>query len=145
MSDIPAYPIQSSAMRPVTKITIVGIRLGVVALAAYWIVIFFGTHIPASGHESPDLISDKVKHYGAFFGLGLMMCYVTTSTRLWRRFLAIAGAGMLYAAVDEVTQYFSPGRVPDFLDFLADSAGLLSAISIYLVARYYFRRVVCPS
>ena len=53
MSIIPAYPIQGSTMRPVTKITILGLRLGVVALAVYWAVIFLGTHLPAAVSITP--------------------------------------------------------------------------------------------
>ena len=31
---------------------------------------------------------------------------------------------MAYAAIDEITQNFIPGRYPDVLDFAADAAGL---------------------
>ena len=37
---IPAYPIDTSEMRPVTKISVFGVRLAFVVLAAYWLVIF---------------------------------------------------------------------------------------------------------
>ncbi len=139
MSNIPAYPIRGSAMRPVTKITILGLRLGVVVLIAYWALIFLGTHLPAAADFSPK-ISDKTKHFGAFWGLGTLMCYVTTSQQLWRRFGTIAIVGLAYAAVDEMTQQLIPGRVADLWDFAADAAGLLTAIALYLAAKGIARR-----
>ncbi len=144
---LPAYPIQGSAMRPVTKTSILGIRLGIVVLMAYWLTICLGTHLPSSVGLGIGAVhvSDKTKHLTAFFGLGLMLCYVTTSTHLWRRFLAIGAVGMIYAAVDEATQRFIPGRVPDVMDFVADSVGLIAAIVLYVVARHFFRSTIYPS
>ncbi|MCP4777372.1 MAG: hypothetical protein GY880_24405, partial [Planctomycetaceae bacterium] len=42
----PAYSMERADMRPVTKITIFGFRLAIVVLAAYWLCIFVGTHLP---------------------------------------------------------------------------------------------------
>jgi VanZ family protein len=130
----PAYPIESPAMRPVTKITVFGLRFAVILLAAYWLAIFVGTHLPSIISVAPD-VNDKSKHFIAFFFLGVLMCYVTNSPRWFRRFATIGLVGMLYAAIDELTQYFVPGRHPDPMDFLADSAGLWTGISVYLLAR----------
>jgi VanZ family protein len=125
-------------MRPITKITIAGIRLGAVLLAIYWVAIFVGTHLPAEADFSPRF-NDKIKHFGAYFVLGTLLCYVTTSTRLSRRFGAIALVGIVYAAIDEITQKLVPGRTADVFDFLADSGGILAAIAVYLLARVCFR------
>ncbi len=130
----PAYPIDSSEMRPVTKITFFGVRLAIVVLTAYWLLIFVGTHRPASvdvgGHTN-----DKVKHFSVFFVLGGLLCYVTNSPRWFMRFTSIGLAGMAYAAIDEFTQRFVPGRVPDLMDFVADSIGLWCAIGIYVAGK----------
>jgi VanZ family protein len=138
MSVNSSYPIRAAAMQPVTKITRVGLRFGVVALTLYWLAIFVGTHLPAGSSISPRG-NDKVMHFSAYFLLGLLLCYVTTSERLWQRFGLIAAGAMAYAAMDEATQALVPGRYPDPLDFAADSAGVLSAIGVYLLARYLFR------
>ncbi|TWT50328.1 VanZ like family protein [Rubripirellula amarantea] len=122
-------------MRPVTKISIVGIRLAILVLAVYWIGIFTGTHLPKFADFSPD-VNDKVKHFSAFFGLATLLCYVTTSPKLWKRFSIIAVVCMSYAAIDEITQGLVPGRVPDFRDFCADTLGILTAISLYATARW---------
>lgn len=124
-------------MRPVTKITIFGFRLAIIVLAFYWICIFVGTHLPNIG-EITDLrlnVNDKVKHFSAFFLLGGLLCYVTNSQRWLLRFSLIGLVGMVYAAIDEITQSFIPGRYPDVLDFAADSAGLWTAILVYVAAK----------
>ena len=132
-----------SHMRPVTKITILGVRLAVIALAFYWLLIFAGTHLP----KVPDIatsLNDKVKHFAAFFGLATLLCYVTTSRQLVKRFVAIGIVAMVYAALDEMTQSFIPGRTPDVMDFVADSVGVWSAIACYVVARKVFPALTWP-
>lgn len=121
-------------MRPVTKIKIFGFRMAVVVLAAYWLAIFVGTHLPAVLDISPS-VNDKFKHFSAFFVLGGLLCYVTNSRQWIRRFLTIGLVGMAYAAIDELTQSLVPGRYSDPYDFLADSLGLWSAIGIYVTAK----------
>ncbi len=122
-------------MRPVTKISILGVRLAVLALIGYWILIFAGTHTPSFAQVSPD-VNDKVKHFAAFFGLATLLCYVTTSDRYVRRFGGIAAVAMTYAAIDEWTQSFVPNRVADPSDFLADTAGIWSAILFYVSVKW---------
>ncbi len=118
-------------MRPVTKISLLGVRLAIVALVVYWIAIFTGTHLPAVVDFSPD-VNDKVKHFSAFFGLATLLCYVSNSERLFRRFAIIAVVGMGYAAFDEITQKLVAGRTADPYDFLADTVGILTAITVYV-------------
>lgn len=122
-------------MRPITGITILGLRLGVIALAVYWIALFAGTHWP-SGVQIATEVSDKLKHFTAFFGLALLCCYVTSNPpndrrATAKRFLKITLSLSLYACIDELTQAFIPGRYPDWYDVLADIAGILAAITLY--------------
>lgn len=131
---IPAYSIGGGEMRPVTKITVFGVRLGIAALAVYWLLLFVGTHLPGTTQLDPQ-VNDKVQHFSAFFLLGTLLCYVTTSERWLKRFITIGCVGMLYAGIDELTQRWIPGRYPDVLDFVADSLGLWSAIGCYIIAK----------
>ena len=133
----PAYPTEKEEMRPITKITVFGFRLAIVVLAFYWLAIFIGTHLPnvTVMFEGAPPVNDKVKHFTAFFFLGSLLCYVTNSRRWFRRFMLIGLAGMVYAAVDEITQNFVPGRYPDVMDFCADTAGLWTAIALYVSAK----------
>jgi VanZ family protein len=130
-------------MRPITKITVFGFRLGLVLLALYWLAIFVGTHLPGALAVGPN-VNDKVKHFVAFFALGGLLCYVTNSPRWVPRFVSIGLAGMAYAAIDEWTQQLVPGRFSDWADFIADSLGLWSAIGIYVTAKWVYLRVVAP-
>ena len=136
----PAYSIDSSDMRPVTKITIFGIRLAIVVLGLFWLTMFIGTHLPVTTgiNDIGPPVNDKVKHFSAFFVLGGLLCYVTNSPRWFRRFMTIGLAGMAYAAIDEWTQRFVPGRFPDVADFAADSIGLWTAIGVYVTAKLIY-------
>ncbi len=134
-------------MRPVTKVRILGFRLGIVVLAFYWLVIFTGTHVPAV----PQMFSafnDKIKHFGAYFGLAFLLCYVTSGDKPWRRFGSILALAAIYGAIDELTQSLVPGRTTDFLDWGADLLGASTAISLYIGLRLLtqkstpFRRIL---
>ena len=125
-------------MRPVTKISLFGLRLGAIALAVYWLAIFAGTHLPKPPDVVP-LMNDKVKHFTAYFGLGLLLCYVSQSPRLVKRFSIIAFIGLAYAVVDELTQMLVPNRFADIADFAADALGIFIAISVYAIVRRLFR------
>lgn len=124
-------------MQPLTKIRIFRLRLAVAVLALYWLVIFAGTHLPAADLVDVS-VNDKIKHFAAFFGLTLLWCYVTNGPIIGR-ILVIGPLVMLYAALDEWTQGFVPGRQPDVWDFLADLAGMATAMTLYTVARRCFR------
>ncbi|KAA5546180.1 VanZ family protein [Roseiconus nitratireducens] len=131
-------------MRPITGITILGIRLGVIVVGLYWLTLFVGTHLPAGRAVGPQ-INDKVLHFSGFFLLSLLCCYATQSSPndrrgTVRRFAKIAGGLALYAAIDELTQAFSVGRTTDVRDFLADVAGTVTAIAVYLLLRTALRR-----
>jgi len=134
-----AYTIGGPFMQPVTKISLWGVRLAIVVLGFYWLLMFTGTHLAASALEAADSlapkVNDKVKHFGAFFVLGALMCYVTNSDRWLKRFVSIGLIGMAYAGIDEYTQRFVPGRYPDFQDFVADALGLWTAIAAYVIAK----------
>ncbi|MCC9645283.1 VanZ family protein [Rhodopirellula sp. JC740] len=124
-------------MQPVTKLRLLGIRLGVLCLASYWIAIFVGTHLPKLPSAMPKL-NDKVMHFAAFFGLAMLLCYCTNSPRIWRRFPIIVAMCLVYACVDELTQSFVRGRHSDPMDFLADMAGTVTAVVLYATARWFW-------
>src|SRR6056297_1800682 len=134
-----AYSIETLSMQPVTKIKLLGYRLAVLALVVYWIAIFTGTHLPSWADYSPD-VNDKTKHFGSFFVLAMLLCYITNSDKLFRRFGTIAAVTLSYAIFDELTQQFVPGRTADVWDVAADAAGIFTAIAVYLVGRWIWLR-----
>lgn len=132
-------PSEAGKMRSITKIQLFGIRLAVVALVAYWTLIFTGTHLPSAANFTPE-VGDKVKHFTAFAGLTFLLCYCTTSDRTWWRFGSIAVVVIVYAAIDEWTQQFVPRRVPSIYDFLADLGGMLAVGVPYLGLHLWSRK-----
>lgn len=95
--------------------------------------------------ERYEIIIRKLAHFSLFFALGL-------SSSLMFFELGPLGQGkvpppicafifnFLYAASDEIHQYFVPGRSMQFSDVLLDSAGALTAIvCVYTVRKFIFK------
>lgn len=101
-------------------------------LFVYTIALLLGTHLPkdaiADIHEH-----DKAIHFVAYLGLSLLtFAYVTTRTgKLDKTFYGSIVALVLFAALDEFTQQFSPGRISDVGDWLADCAGVVTGTSVW--------------
>ena len=82
----------------------------------------------------------KAAHFSIYFMLGtFMFCGMVTFTRLklsLRGFIALAVC-VVYAAGDELHQYFVPGRSCELRDVCIDSLGALLAIAAaYLITRF---------
>ena len=83
---------------------------------------------------------DKLQHITAFVTLavaaGLWVPPVFWNTRPVLSLLLVAFIGAAYGAVDELHQYFVPGRESDVWDWLADALGaFLGAAAMLLVMR----------
>lgn len=129
-------------MLSLTRITIFGIRLVTFALVVYWLTIFAGTHLPREIAEEEMArleafkLNDKSLHFIAYFGLGLLIGWALPARFGLSQRLAIAIAiGITYAAFDEWSQRFVEGRVPGLDDFIADAAGFLAGLLLYLGLR----------
>jgi len=95
-------------------------------LLILWVAFtFLLTSIPNPQFEVPLPYSDKIAHFG-FYGVMGFLC------ALWRRESgsSIRGAALaalvfvaFVGAVDEIHQYWIPGRSMDFFDWIADAAG----------------------
>ena len=75
--------------------------------------------------------SDKFIHFVVFGFLCLMICWSLSSAKIGRRWiykiiLAI-GIASLYGASDEFHQFFTPNRSVEIFDWLADTAGAVTA------------------
>lgn len=126
-------------MKPVTKISLFGLRLGLIALVGYWLALFTGTHLPKVPDVLP-ILNDKSKHFIGYFGLTILLCYVGTSSNLVPRFGRVAVIALAYGIFDELTQSFVPGRFTEFYDFVADACGIACAITVYATLRKFFRK-----
>ncbi len=85
-----------------------------------------------------DLIIRKTAHFCIYGVLGVLICLASLGyaaifkVHLFRTVLL----GALYAASDEIHQYFVPGRGPGARDVLLDIVGLIcGAIFILLIVR----------
>lgn len=103
------------------------------------IAIFIQSSYPSV--DLPDLYinwTDKILH---FIGFGILAILIIRSfRRLWvRYYMALTLlVAVLYAATDEIHQYFIPGRDATTGDWLADSSGILIFTLIYyFITRKY--------
>lgn len=87
--------------------------------------IFYLSHQPGTGAPMAFPHQDKLYHFTGYSLLGLFLHLGWKKIDL--RWLWAFGA--IYAASDEIHQYFIPGRSCDPLDWLADNLGLF--VSIY--------------
>ena len=84
----------------------------------YAALIFVASSLPAASLPHPGLWRfDKLLHFGAFFGLGVLVMWA------WRRYFASVAMGTLYGVLDELHQRLTPGRDASAFDALADLAG----------------------
>jgi VanZ family protein len=96
-------------------------------LIIYWLIIFTLTTVPT---EAPQLFDfqDKVEHFLAYFVLGSLLTLTLhfqnkISIFVRRTFIIALILIFFYGALDEIHQYFIPGRDCDFFDWLADIFG----------------------
>lgn len=85
-------------------------------------------------------VSDKLIHLVCFAGLGLFWCWWFSREawldRPWRHILYVMLIVAAYGILDEVHQYYVPGRFASALDWAADVAGgMLGGISGFVGAR----------
>jgi VanZ family protein len=111
-----------------------------IPLVIYWLILLAATSFPTISVPSPD-ISDKGYHFTAYFGLGILLNLTFAfqnkypSMKKRSHFYSIL-IGIIYAGLDEIHQYFIPGRTMELLDFVADVGGLvLAAVFILFLFR----------
>jgi VanZ family protein len=113
-----------------------------VALSAYWLAMFIGTHVPSPSIEPAVPNQDKVLHVLAYAGLAFLLSGVRSGAgRLSRRwavevFVIVA----IYGVLDELTQNFVPGRFADVLDWIGDAAGAMLGIGLFAVCSSVIHR-----
>ncbi len=85
----------------------------------------------------------KFAHYLSYLLLGVLVTAAmwTYTFGLRRKLVWSFLFGFLYAVVDEVQQYFVPGRSMQFGDVLIDSLGIVTGITIfYLISLLLLRK-----
>ena len=114
-------------------------RLILASAAAYWLIIFAGTHVPGHvlyhiGHK------DKVFHFGAFVGLSALLCGAVSCFRKPGPavYAAVFAVAAVYGVFDELTQQLVPLRTADPLDWLADICGAAIGVLAFAGAHRLF-------
>ena len=115
-----------------------------IPLLVYWLVLLGATSFPVDYLPSVG-VGDKFEHLFAYFGLtvllNLTLIFQNKFLLLKRKntlfTLIISG---LYGALDEIHQYFIPGRSCEFFDWGADFLGILLGIILitYLIKQYNY-------
>lgn len=115
-----------------------------VPLIVYWIMLFIATTVPVSNLPSVA-VSDKLKHFGAFLGLSVLLSLTLiyqNKILLFKKYFMIAAfiISSIYGLLDEIHQSFVPGRNSEFLDWFADSVGAAVGVIIisYLTKKFNY-------
>ncbi|MCH7722560.1 MAG: VanZ family protein [Bacteroidetes bacterium] len=120
-----------------------------IPLIVYWICLLIATSLPTADLPSVA-ISDKLKHFGAFFGLSILLAltlHYQNKFLLFKKYFLVAALVItsLYGLLDEIHQSFIPGRYNEFMDWVADSLGAIAGILLvfYLMKKLdYLPRTV---
>ena len=117
-------------MRADTQGAIQGWRVArgatILALAAYWVALFIGTHLPHTP-QALAVTNDHLLHWLAYTGLAVLLCInLARDARLSaRQAVAIVLVLAIYGALDEWSQ-IPVGRSCELADWLGDVAGAIT-------------------
>lgn len=115
-------------------------------LIIYWLILFVATTLPTQ-HMPKTGISDKIEHFLGYFLLTFLLCntlYFQDKKVAMKKFPVILALGIVafYGMVDELHQYFVPGRFCDINDWIADVIGALIAGVFYFFLKMYFQQLL---
>lgn len=94
------------------------------------VFIFTLSSVSGSDLQVPFQLKDKILHVGAYGLLSMAWIWGFRIAFQWRWPIAILfgmAVGIIFGATDEYHQSFTPGRSPEFLDWVADAVGALGA------------------
>lgn len=95
--------------------------------------IYLFSSIPSTSIPSSGLDLSIVYHFTIFFLFGLFLLITIKGEKETERhhvFLVLV-ISILYAALDEIHQGFTPGRSVSLFDFFIDSLGIICSIVFY--------------
>lgn len=79
---------------------------------------------------------DKVAHFGAYAVLGFLLAF--GASRTGKGLVVAVAIGWIYGGVDELHQAIVPNRYASFGDWLADAAGGVVGVLLFLWFRSRF-------
>lgn len=119
-------------------------RTAILALVAYWTLLFSATHLPNLGVHGVNRL-DKVVHAGGYFVLALLLAAVIfrRQTKPLGAYLMLLTVVMAYAALDEISQ-IPVGRSADLYDWLADLVGAAAGFVTFARAQRWLVQRIPP-
>ena len=104
-------------------------------LIIYCLVIYIQSDLPSIEHIPSFEFSDKVMHFFAYAGLGVLFyrAYQTLHLKDNLKMLILTSiiSASLYGISDEIHQYYVPSRDADIFDVIANFLGALCGVYIY--------------
>lgn len=93
-------------------------------------------------YSTVDFILRKGAHFTVFTILGLLLCTTISlypnAIRMQKIVLPLS-LGILYACIDELHQYFVPGRACQIRDVCIDTLGVLTGVAITFAIHWLIR------
>jgi len=103
----------------------------------YAALIFFLSSLPSSAVPNLGIsFGDLIIHFFEYlvFGYFVALAVMQSPSKInWKHFLMVFFIGSLYAAFDEYHQSFVEGRFSEVSDFLADSAGVILGLVVFVI------------
>lgn len=110
------------------------------AAGAYAALIFILSSLPNPMPKVPSAVGlDKLAHAVEYFLFASLLWWALSGSLVPRALILSVVIAALYAATDEIHQYFVPGRVMSPFDWIADAAG---AAAWVLVMRWKSRKPI---
>ena len=106
-------------------------------LIAIGIFIISQAHSNYQGtYPNTELLS-VLYHFFAFFFFGLFLLITFTKNKNFEFLIPSIIVSIIYAILDELHQYFVPGRFSSFGDVITDTAGIVLASLMYYNYKKY--------
>jgi VanZ family protein len=103
-------------------------RISWTLVLLYMGIIFILSHQPDIESPFTAYTPNVVEHLVEYFVLGILLLPAFYGSGEKRIVLAVS-VGLVYGVIDEIHQFFIPGRVMSLLDIIADGVG--SLIGVY--------------
>jgi len=113
-------------------------KITYLSLIFYWLILIIATSLPSKNMPNIKL-NDKIEHLLAYFILGFLFNLSILFQDKFKilknnAFISSIVLLMIYAILDELHQIFIPGRDGSFLDWSADTIGIiLGVLGTYLI------------
>lgn len=114
------------------------IKVLIIPLILYWIILFIGTTLPSDHLSYVVDLSDKLKHFIAYFGLSFLLSLNFHFQEKWKKlalysFISALVIASVYGMLDEIHQMWVPNRSAEFYDWIADFLGSIIGVLLAFI------------